>query len=226
MTLYLVDLFKAGLSSDAGIKNGAALTVFSSRGRNQLEFSGVPVLADFARFKDSPVHGEIDPVGLALKSSDGGADVEDGIGDAEAGGGHRSGEDDHFPRKVCEGFGRRGHGVGSVGDEDLPVRRVLAGLADLDAVIFGDFQAVFSKERDELVVDVGSHVLENVGDNGLADFELGGGIKVNFVDRSAGGENKHLKIWAHREGYCRSIGMGSVGRTFLPSQMTSLVWAS
>ena len=175
---------------------------FSSRARDLLELSGFAVFAHFSGFKDPSVHGEIDAVWLALEGSDGSADVEDGVGDPEAGGSHRSGQDDDFPGKICEGFGSLGHGVGAVGDEDLTMGGVLTGLANFEAVLVGDFQAVLTEEGNQFVINVGSHVFENVGDDGVSNFELRCGIEVDLIDGAAGGQDEHDegRLLVHRNG--------------------------
>lgn len=155
---------------------------------------GLPVFTDFAGFENPAIHGEIDSFGRALEGPDRRADVEDGIGNAKAGGRHGSGEDDDFsgnpPQLVCGG----GHGVGPVGDENLAVQGVFAGFANFKSVCVREFEAVFAEERDQFVFELCAHIRENMGQGRVADFEFGGGIKVDLIDGPTGRDDQHRGV--------------------------------
>ena len=96
--------------------------------------------------ENAAVHGEVDACGEGLRGREGGGDVKDGVGLAEAGGLHGPSEDDRFVRDADQFGGRDGHGVCAVGDNDVGGGVGRDGVIDELAVFVGEFQAVFAHE--------------------------------------------------------------------------------
>lgn len=70
---------------------------------------------------------------------------------------------------------------------DHIVGRVVIGNvgAQFSPVLFGNFQAVLAKHRDNIVFKIDQAILQHMLHNGLSNFELAEFIKVDLVDRAA-----------------------------------------